>query len=108
MSSIEKSEAFGVVQLEAMLYGLPIVSTQIAGSGVDWVNQNGVSGITVQPKNEFELAEAFKKILADENLKNNFSTNAEKRLFEMFTIDKMCSELNDVYSGIVANRGSLE
>ncbi|MFJ5853207.1 glycosyltransferase [Enterobacter cancerogenus] len=108
MSSIEKSEAFGVVQLEAMLYGLPIVSTKIAGSGVDWVNQDGISGITVQPKNEFELAEAFKKILADENLKNNFSTNAEKRLFEMFTIDRMCSELNDVYTGIVANKGSLE
>lgn len=50
MPSIEKSEAFGVVQLEAMLYSLPIVSTKIPGSGVDWVNADGVSGITVEPK----------------------------------------------------------
>lgn len=97
MPSIEKSEAFGVVQLEAMLYGLPIVSTRIPGSGVDWVNANGVSGITVQPKDEVALAEAFNNLLQDKQLMDFYSVNSFNRLLELFTVEKMCARLNEMY-----------
>lgn len=64
LPSIEKSEAFGVVQLEAFLFNVPVVSCDIKGSGVGWVNKNNVSGIVVPPKQPQALAEAFQSITA--------------------------------------------
>ena len=49
LSSTTKAEAFGIVQIEAMSCGLPVVSTRIPASGVAWVNKDGESGITVPP-----------------------------------------------------------
>ena len=43
LPSCEKSEAFGVVQIEAMSFGKPIISTNIPQSGVPWINENGKS-----------------------------------------------------------------
>nr|WP_318379020.1 glycosyltransferase [uncultured Enterobacter sp.] len=63
LPSIEKSEAFGVVQLEAFLFNVPVVSCDIKGSGVGWVNKNTVSGLVVPPKNPEAIAEAFKYIV---------------------------------------------
>lgn len=97
MPSIEKSEAFGVVQLEAMLYHLPIVSTRIKGSGVDWVNSNGISGITVEPKNAEALADAFKVISRNKQLREKLSEGAYARLIKHFSVGKMCSSILDMY-----------
>ncbi|BDY50463.1 TPA: glycosyltransferase family 4 protein [Escherichia coli] len=101
MPSIEKSEAFGVVQLEAMLYSLPIVSTKIPGSGVDWVNADGVSGITVEPKNEHAIAEAINKLLSDDSLRHSLGKNAHNRLLELFTVDRMSSQLSELYCHLI-------
>lgn len=49
MPSVERSEAFDVVLIEAMAHGLPIVVSDIAGSGVPWVNSHGKSGLNVPP-----------------------------------------------------------
>lgn len=65
LPSVEKSEAFGVVQLEAFLFNVPVVSCDIKGSGVGWVNRQGVSGMVVPPKNPQALAAAFEYIAAN-------------------------------------------
>ncbi len=59
MPSTERSEAFGVVQIEAMAFEKPIVSTNIKGSGVAWVNKDNISGKIVEPKNPKTLADTF-------------------------------------------------
>lgn len=59
LPSIERSEAFGVVQLEAMSFGKPIVSTSIEGSGVSWVNQHGLTGLISPVKDSKKLAECI-------------------------------------------------
>ncbi|MCG8529354.1 MAG: glycosyltransferase, partial [Desulfovibrionales bacterium] len=83
LPSVERAEAFGVVQLEAMSMGKAVVSTNIEGSGVGWVNKDGVSGLTVLPRDSMALAAALKKLSeepfeADQIIsyvKNNFSNN---------------------------------
>lgn len=97
LPSIEKSEAFGVVQIEAMSFGKPVITTKIKGSGVDWVNKDGVSGVNVEPKNSEAIAEAIKRILKNQEIYSIFSSNAKKRFKEIFCKDYMINSLINIY-----------
>lgn len=88
LPSIHRSEAFGLVQAEAMSLGKPVVSTDITGSGVSWVNQHGCSGLVVPPQNAKLLASALLEIFVNYNM---FSSEAKKRYDTYFTVDKMLS-----------------
>lgn len=80
LPSVDKAEAFGVVQLEAMSFGLPIVSARIEGSGVPWVNKQGVTGEIFEVGNSIDLAdkimqtvnEHYDKKTIIEHFKQNF------------------------------------
>jgi len=61
LPSIAKSEAFGLVLLEAMAWGKPVISTEL-GTGTSFVNQDGITGFVVPPKNSQVLAQAIKKL----------------------------------------------
>lgn len=63
MSSVERSEAFGIVQVEAMAYSLPIVTTNIQGSGVPWVGAYGALGALVPVRDPQALAQAIKAVM---------------------------------------------
>ncbi|MCG9509834.1 glycosyltransferase, partial [Providencia rettgeri] len=97
LPSIEKSEAFGVVQLESFLFNKPVVSCNIPGSGVSWVNQDNISGITVEPKNSDKLASALLTVTQDTtsfpNLKAYFNENFSADVMVSRTI-RLYSELN--------------
>ena len=95
--STERSEAFGVVQIEAMSFGKPVISTSIKGSGVDWVNLDNVSGIIVPPKEANKLAEAITELLVDKEKYKRLSEGAKKRYEEIFTKDKMVEEFKKLY-----------
>lgn len=98
LSSVQKTEAFGIVQIEAMSCGKPVVATRIPHSGVSWVNEQGVSGLNVAPKNAKELAEAIMKIAGEEETYRTFAAGAEKRYRDMFTKDKMINNVLDIYN----------
>ena len=94
LPSLSKNESFGLVQIEAMSHGVPVVSCSIEGSGVDWVNQNGYSGIVVPPKDPKALAQAVSEISKNYDF---YSKNAIQRFQEHFTKEKMISSLRDLY-----------
>lgn len=98
LSSIWKTEAFAIVQIEAMSCGTPIVSTHIPGSGVSWVNQDGVSGLVVEKENPEALAKAFEKIATDPVLKRRLSEGSRKRYETHFTRDKMVEKSLELYN----------
>lgn len=102
MSSIWKTEAFGIVQIEAMSCGKPIVATHIPESGVDWVNEEGYSGLNVEPENPEQIANAVNEILKDEETYSRYSQNARKRFEDNFTILKMLSDCHKIYSEILS------
>lgn len=97
LSSVQKTEAFAIVQIEAMSCGKPVVATRIPQSGVSWVNADGVSGINVEPEDAEALAGAIKAVTEDEVAYGNFSANAEKRYNEIFTKDNMIKRCLNFY-----------
>lgn len=98
MSSVMKTEAFGIVQIEAMSAGRPVVATKIPESGVSWVNEDGVSGINVAPRDSKAIAEAILTITDNEATWKKFSAGAAKRFAENFTKEKMISRCLNIYA----------
>ena len=98
MSSVFKTEAFGIVQIEAMSCGKPIVATRIPGSGVAWVNEHKVSGLNVEPMNAQQLAEAIVAIAEDENIYKTYCEGAAQRYRELFTKQSMIANVQEIYS----------
>ena len=86
--SIMQSEAFGIVQLEAMKYGKPVINTSL-GTGINYVSIHNETGLTVEPQNAEELANAINKLLNDDNLRETFGQNAKKRVENIFEINKI-------------------
>lgn len=97
MPSTFRAEAFGVVLLEAMSHGLPIVATNILGSGVPWVNEHGKSGINVPVNNPQKLAEACNQILLSKDLHDQLSRGARQRFLSEFTEEVAVNRVLNVY-----------
>lgn len=104
LSSVQKTEAFGIVQIEAMSCGKPVVATRIPQSGVAYVNANGISGLNVAPGNARELADAIQSITQDETTYKRYSAGARKRYDEQFTKKRMIDTCLEIY----CNNGSKE
>lgn len=100
LSSVQKTEAFGIVQVEAMSCGLPVVATNIPGSGTSWVNAHGVSGLNVKPRDPEQLAEAIKAITRDEITYDRFRLRARRRYEEEFTKTMMIDNLLKIYENL--------
>lgn len=83
--SITKNEAFGVALAEAMYYEKPAVTFTIPGSGVNYVNIDGVTGIEVPNRDVKAYAEALMKLESDEKLREKMGKEGNKRVVEYFT-----------------------
>jgi rhamnosyl/mannosyltransferase len=97
LPSVARSEAFGLVQLEAHAAGTPVVSTRLT-TGVPFVNQDGVTGLTVPPGDERALADALNAIVGDSALRERLGRTALERARAQFTTGRMVDDTLAVYA----------
>lgn len=101
LPSVEPSEAFGIVQLEAMARGVPVVNTRLP-TGVPWVSVDGETGLTVPPKDETALAEAINTLIEDDERRRKYGQQARARVEEVFTQEQMLQTIQTVYDEVTA------
>jgi len=104
LSSVAPSEAFGLVQVEAMAAGLPVVSTRL-GTSVEIVNVDGATGTVVDPGDPRALARAIRGLVEDEALRGRLSAGALKHAGE-FAEDRLVKRYRDMYASAAEERGS--
>lgn len=97
LPSVVKSEAFGIVQLEAMVYGKPVINTALP-SGVPHVSLDGETGLTVPPSNANALAKAINRLAENKELREELGRKAAKRVIDNFNEKDVIRQLYDYLS----------
>ena len=106
LPSCERSEAFGLVQLEAMGSGLPVVSTNLP-TGMRAINRNGETGLVVPPRDAAALASALSSLAGDPALRAQMGAAARNRASELYSREVMGARLLELYGAICRPEGVM-
>jgi rhamnosyl/mannosyltransferase len=100
LPSVTRAEAFGMVQLEAMACGKPVISTDLP-SGVPWVNRHEESGLVVPPGDVELLRKAICALLRDQPLRERLGAGARRRVARDFTAQRMAERTIALYHEVL-------
>jgi glycosyltransferase involved in cell wall biosynthesis len=96
----QRSEAFGLCQVEAMACGLPVISTNLP-TAVPEVNLHGTTGLVVPPAEPDALAAAIRELLASPDRRKAMGAAGKKRALEKYSIEHMAIEVKSVYADVL-------
>jgi glycosyltransferase involved in cell wall biosynthesis len=100
LPSIATSESYGLVQLEAMACGKPVVCCEL-NNGVTFVNQHQKTGLVVPPKDSAALAQALNVLLHDKTLREQLGYYAKNRVTQEFTEQSTIERTLALYADIL-------
>jgi glycosyltransferase involved in cell wall biosynthesis len=100
LPSVAPSEAFGMVQLEAMAAGRPVIATDLK-SGVPYVNQHGLTGLIVPPRDPRALAAAMTTLIDNEPHALALGQAAQRRVLAEFDVGKVVDAHLALYAGLL-------
>jgi glycosyltransferase involved in cell wall biosynthesis len=100
LPSVSRAESFGIVQIEAMAAGIPVVNTRL-DSCVPEVSLDGVTGLTVPPKDASALADAIRTLLDNPELRAKYGRAGVIRANEEFSARRMAERTFDVYQSVL-------
>jgi glycosyltransferase involved in cell wall biosynthesis len=103
MPSTERAEQFGLVQLEAMHCGKPVIATRL-GTGVEYVTLDEVTGLLVEPGNESALAQALNRLLGDPVLRARLGEAGRRRVTEEFSVAQLVEKTVALYRQLAPGR----
>lgn len=96
----QRSEAFGLCQIEAMTCGLPVISTDLP-TGVPEVNRNGETGLIVPPADAAALATAIGELMSNEQLRAAMGEAGRRRAAENYRAETMAERVMEVYDRVL-------
>lgn len=99
-----RSEAFGLVQVEAMASGCPVINCAIPGSGVPWVSPNEVSGLTVPVDDWQAFADAANRLLAEPELHLRLAAQGRDRARREFADTQMAQRTCGLYRDVLVSK----
>jgi glycosyltransferase involved in cell wall biosynthesis len=102
MPSLE--EPFGMVALEAMAAGLPVVASAVGG--LSELIEDGRSGWLVPPADPQAIALRLVSLLQNERAQDEMGRNARKRA-EMFSTRRMCERIEELYERLLTGQSAL-
>jgi len=101
-----RSEAFGLVQVEAMACGCPVINANIPHSGVSWVSRHDREGLTVPVDDPVALADAANRLIREPGLRDRLALAARSRSMAEFDHRVMAVHSLDVYRRVLAKIAS--
>jgi len=90
------SEGFGMVIVEAMSFGLPVIATNVGG--IPEIITNGQNGLLVEPSSAEAIENVLSLLISDKELNSRLSKNALKTYSEKYTFRKYIQQLEAIYS----------
>ncbi len=99
-----RSEAFGIVQVEAMASGCPVINAAIPHSGVAWVSRHEQEGLTVPIDDPMALASAVERLLSEPGLRDRLAAAARRRAIAEFDHRVMAERSLAVYRRVLAGK----
>jgi rhamnosyl/mannosyltransferase len=103
LPSIERTEAFGMVLLEAMYFGKATVISDVPGSGMGWIVEHGVTGLKVKPADSGALAEALGRLAAEPQLLREMGRAGQDKFGRLFEINHAAEGIVDTYRDILGD-----
>lgn len=97
LPSIERTEAFGMVILEAARYGKPAIVTDVPGAGMSWVVQHNITGWVVPTADSGALAKRLNMLCSKPELTTVAGTAAYQRFLDCFSINKVAEKTAELY-----------
>ena len=102
LPGVEHSEAFGLVQLEAMACGKPVVCTQL-NNGVNVVNLHGETGFAVPPRDPVALGQCLDRLLKDDALRQTLGAQALRNT-ALYSVPAMTASHIQLYQALLSTR----
>jgi rhamnosyl/mannosyltransferase len=96
LPACERSEAFGLVQVEAMASGLPVISTEL-GTGTSFVNKNEETGLVVRPKDSNSLRDGILYLMNNPTLCWEMGNKGRERAIREFSLETMVNRVLNLY-----------
>jgi len=94
-----RSEAYGMVLVEASMFSKPMISCEI-GTGTSFVNLNEKTGFTIPPESPINLAAAMHKLLDNPKIAHEMGVNARKRYEQLFSAHVLGKAYSEVYKSL--------
>ena len=106
LPSVNRAEAFGLSLVEAMAAGKAQLATRVAGSGMNWVVEEGRTGWMVAPGDADELAKCLRRLARKRAEVAAAGARSRERFEARFRIDAVARQVMGVYRAVVRRETS--